>query len=91
MLCLSRVDTQHCRHVLRMMVKESIPPTEIRLSRRQRQCLLMTAEGWTADAIAVELGISTRMVRWHLRAVRERLGAVSTSQAVHLAVKRGLL
>jgi DNA-binding CsgD family transcriptional regulator len=73
------------------MVNKRIPPKDIRLSRRQKQCLLLTVEGWTADAIAVELGISTRMVRWHLRAVRERLGAVSTSQAVHLAVKRGLL
>ena len=62
-----------------------------KLTRRQKQCLELIVQGRTADAIAVELGISTRMVRWHLRAVRERLGAVSTSQAVHLALKNGLL
>ena len=51
----------------------------------------MTAEGLTARAIAAELGISIRMVRWHLQQVREKLDAVSSAQAVHHAYKSGLL
>jgi len=74
-----------------MIEKENYPVKEVHLTWRQKQCLRLTAEGLTADAISVELGISTRMVRWHMRAVRERLGAASTSQAIHLAIKRGLL
>ncbi len=74
-----------------MTVNKIFPEKQIRLTWRQKQCLQLTAEGWTADAISIELGISTRMVRWHLRGVRQRLGAASSSQAVHLAVKKGLL
>ncbi len=51
----------------------------------------MTADGMTAQAIAARIGISVRMVRWHLKEARERLDAVSSAQAVHLAHKTGLL
>lgn len=61
------------------------------LTNRQKECLRMTADGMTAQAIAAALGISVRMVRWHLKGARERLDAVSSAQAVHLAHKAGLL
>ncbi len=61
------------------------------LTRRQKECLHMTADGWTAQAIARELCISVRMVRWHLQQARDRLEAASTAQAVHNAFKAGLL
>jgi DNA-binding CsgD family transcriptional regulator len=51
----------------------------------------MVAEGHTARATAGQLGISIRMVRFHLKAAREKLNAVSTSQAVHIAAKSRLL
>jgi len=51
----------------------------------------MTAEGMTARAIAHTLGISVRMVRWHLRQAREHLGASSLAQAVHQADRLGWL
>jgi DNA-binding CsgD family transcriptional regulator len=37
------------------------------------------------------MGITVRMVRFHLHAVREKLGVISTSQAVHIAAKSNLL
>ncbi len=61
------------------------------LTPRQKQCLKMTAEGMTARAIARELGISVRMVRWHLQQARERLAATSVAQAVHKADRMGWL
>ncbi len=61
------------------------------LTHRQKECLRMTADGMTAQAIAAKIGISVRMVRWHLKEARERLDAVSSAQAVHLAHKAGLL
>ena len=61
------------------------------LTFRQKQCLLLLAEGKTAAAIALELSISVRMVREHLRNVKLRLGAISLPQAVVIAVKMGLL
>lgn len=74
-----------------MTSRENLTSQRVRLTWRQKQCLYLIAEGLTARAIAVELGISVRTVREHLRGVRETLGAVSTSQAVHLAFKKGLL
>lgn len=61
------------------------------LTLRQKECLKLTADGLTAQAIAQKLGISVRMVRWHLQQARGRLGAASSAQAVHLASKWGLL
>ncbi|NPV40514.1 MAG: helix-turn-helix transcriptional regulator [Anaerolineae bacterium] len=61
------------------------------LTPRQKACLRMTAEGMTARAIAHTLGISVRMVRWHLRQAREHLGASSLAQAVHQADRLGWL
>jgi DNA-binding CsgD family transcriptional regulator len=65
--------------------------TPVRPSLRQKQCLQLIAKGMTTAAIAVNLGISKRMVGFHLRAAREKLGALSTAQAVHLASKVGWL
>jgi len=61
------------------------------LTFRQKQCLYLLAEGKTAAAIALELGISVRMVRDHLRNIKTRLGAISLPQAAAKAVKMGLL
>jgi len=61
------------------------------LSPRQKECLQLIAQGRTASFIAFKLGISIRMVRFHMKAAREKLGAVSTPQAVHLASRLGLL
>lgn len=61
------------------------------ITRRQRECLQYIADGRTARNIAYRLGISERMVRFHLEGVRFRLGASSTTQAVYLATKAGLI
>lgn len=51
----------------------------------------MTADGLTAQAIALDLGISVRMVRWHLQQARRQLNAASSAQAVNNAIKANLL
>ncbi len=61
------------------------------LTPRQKECLKMTADGMTARAIARQLGISVRMVRWHMQQARERLQACSTAQAVYKADRLGWL
>ena len=80
------------QHVLMRHLKY---PDQIRirpyLTFRQKQCLFLLAEGKTAAAIALELGISIRMVREHLRNIKLRLGAISLPQAAAKAVKMGLL
>jgi len=61
------------------------------LTHRQRECLQYIADGHTGRSIAHRLGISERMVRFHLEGARLRLNAGSTTQAVHLATKLGLI
>lgn len=61
------------------------------LTRRQNECLRLAASGLTARAIARQLGITERMVRVHLSAVRDRLGAHSTAEAVYTALKQDIL
>jgi len=61
------------------------------LSPRQKECLCLIAQGYTASWIAHRLKISTRMVHFHLGNARVKLGARSTAQAVHLASLKGLL
>ncbi|MCD6577119.1 MAG: helix-turn-helix transcriptional regulator [Anaerolineaceae bacterium] len=79
------------QHVLMRNLKS---PKQIRirpyLTFRQKQCLFLLAEGKTAAAIALELGISVRMVREHLRNIKLRMGAISLPQAVIIAAKMGL-
>jgi LuxR family transcriptional activator of conjugal transfer of Ti plasmids len=65
--------------------------TGVTLTRRQRDCLQYIADGHTGRSIAHRLGISERMVRFHLGAARLRLNAGSTTQAVYLAAKLGLI
>ncbi|HAF62381.1 MAG TPA: hypothetical protein DCK95_08645 [Anaerolineaceae bacterium] len=67
------------------------PAKKTTLTRRQYQCLQLTAAGLTANAIAHRLEISERMVRAHLRDARLRLDARSTAEAVYLALKQNLL
>jgi DNA-binding CsgD family transcriptional regulator len=73
------------------MANNAKQPLKPRLTARQKACLRLTAEGLTAQAAARKLGISVRMVRWHLQQARARLSAVSSAQAVLLASKMGLL
>jgi DNA-binding CsgD family transcriptional regulator len=73
------------------MANLEIQNTNLYLTPRQKECLKLTAGGMTALAISQKLGISVRMVRWHLQQARQRLGAVSSAQAVHIASKGNLL
>jgi len=61
------------------------------LTRRQKQCILLLIEGKTADEISLSLGISTRMVREHLRRAKTQLDCYSTLQAAVKADRMGLL
>ena len=61
------------------------------LTRRQHECLQYIADGHTGRSIAHRLGISERMVRFHLEGARLRLNAGSTTQAVYLATKSGII
>ena len=82
---------QHAGLHIRIMAVNEAEQNPIDLTQRQKECLRMTAQGMTARAIGHALGISVRMVRWHLQQARERLQANSLAQAVHQADRLNLL
>ncbi len=61
------------------------------LTPREREILRLLAEGLANREIAAQLGLSDHTVKFHLRAVFTKLGAHSRTEAVSLAVRRGLL
>jgi DNA-binding NarL/FixJ family response regulator len=61
------------------------------LSSREREILELIAEGANNRVIAARLGISRHTVKFHVASVLAKLGARSRTEAVALALRRGLL
>ena len=69
---------------------DSLAPTE-KLSKRQKQLLVMLDRGMSNRDIAEELQLSEHTVKVHLWRLFRRLNVKSRSQASHLARTQGLL
>lgn len=69
---------------------EGAPIPDVKLSPRERECLLWIAEGKTAWECSVILGLSLHTVRCYLESARHKLRASSNTHAVAKAVKAGL-
>jgi DNA-binding NarL/FixJ family response regulator len=69
------------------------PPDEIvaLLSGRQIEILHLTAEGLDAAEIAARLGISVVTVRNHVQGCIRKLGVHSKTQAVSVAIRKGII
>ncbi len=61
------------------------------LTDREMQVLELLAEGLPNKAIGGRLGISTETVKFHVASIAGKLGAHNRTEAVRLAVRRGLL
>jgi DNA-binding NarL/FixJ family response regulator len=61
------------------------------LTARELQVLALLAEGLPNKAIASRLGISDQTVKFHVAAIIGKLGAANRTEAVRLAVRRGLI
>jgi DNA-binding NarL/FixJ family response regulator len=72
---------------------ESTPITagDTKLSKRQKQLILMLDRGLSNRDIAAELNISEHTVKVHLWRLFRRLGVKSRTQTLHFARSRGLL
>ncbi len=66
------------------------PPTET-LTPREREVLERMAEGLSNKEIAVRLSISEHTAKFHIASIMSKLGATSRTEAVTLAIRRGLL
>ena len=61
------------------------------LTPRELQVLGLVADGLPNKAIAAALGVSDETVKFHLGAVFGKLGASNRTDAVRLALRRGLV
>jgi DNA-binding NarL/FixJ family response regulator len=61
------------------------------LTSREREVLALVAEGLSNKAIAATLRISDQTVKFHVAAIIGKLGAANRTDAVRLAVRRGLV
>ncbi|MEY3502228.1 MAG: hypothetical protein RL763_296 [Pseudomonadota bacterium] len=70
---------------------EAVVIGDIKLSKRQKQLILMLDRGLSNRDIAAELSISEHTVKVHLWRLFRRLGVKSRTQTLHFARTHGLL
>ena len=61
------------------------------LTVREAQVLNLLADGLTNKAIAARLGLSDETVKFHLATIFGKLGASNRTDAVRIALRRGLV
>ena len=61
------------------------------LTRREQEVLELLAEGLPNKAIAGRLAISDQTVKFHVASISAKLGATNRTDAVRIALRRGLL
>ena len=69
---------------------DALPSTES-LTARELDVLRLVAEGLPNKAIATRLGISDQTVKFHVASIGGKLGARNRTEAVRLAIRRGLI
>ncbi len=77
--------------IARTLVTALRTPRAMRLTVREREILVLIANGNSNRAIAALLAVSERTVKYHVGEILARLGAENRAQAVALARRRGLL
>ena len=70
---------------------EELTPVDSKLSKRQKQLIVMLDRGLSNREIAEELGISEHTVKVHLWRLFRRLGVKSRTQTVYYARTHGML
>jgi DNA-binding NarL/FixJ family response regulator len=70
---------------------EELSPSDSKLSKRQKQLIVMLDRGLSNREIADELGISEHTVKVHLWRLFRRLGVKSRTQTIHYARTHGML
>jgi DNA-binding NarL/FixJ family response regulator len=67
------------------------PASAESLTVREIQVLELLAEGLPNKSIAARLGISDQTVKFHVASIAGKLNAANRTDAVRLAVRRGLI
>jgi DNA-binding CsgD family transcriptional regulator len=68
-----------------------IEPDDIELTPRERDVLVLMAEGASNKAIARQLGISVHTAKFHVGSLLDKLDATGRTDAVAHAARRGVI
>ena len=68
-----------------------IEPDDIELTPRERDVLVLMAEGASNKVIARQLGISVHTAKFHVGSLLEKLDATGRTDAVAHAARRGVI
>lgn len=72
-------------------LRQDEDPLPERLTPREIEVLELLAEGLSNKGIAEKLGVSDQTVKFHVASISAKLGAANRTDAVRLAVRRGLV
>ena len=70
---------------------DALPPLAEALTARELEVLAELAEGQTNREIAARLGVTERTVKFHVTAILAKLEAGNRTEAVRVALRRGLV
>lgn len=70
---------------------DAAPPEMPSVPKREREVLILLAEGLTSRAIAERMSIAPNTVDWHIGQLNERLGARNRQHLMVLAMRMGLV
>ncbi len=70
---------------------QSPPPARVRLTSRERECLLWAKEGKTNWEISTILSLAERTVEFHVCNAMRKLGATNRVTAIVIALQEGLI
>jgi DNA-binding CsgD family transcriptional regulator len=76
---------------LHMATVHLLEPSAGILTPREKQCLECSAKGLTVKRTAQQLQLSDQTVTFYLGRIRMKLGVSNTTEAVALAIRRGLI
>jgi len=71
------------------LVQDAGPPEE--LSPREREVLILAGQGLPASEVAGMLSITERTVAAHLTSIYGKIGARNKTEAILLALKKGIV
>ena len=71
--------------------RAALEPADIELTPRERDVLVLMAEGASNKAIARQLGISVHTAKFHVGSLLDKLDATGRTDAVAHAARRGVI
>lgn len=78
----------YCEALRKLLLKEMEIDVNTGLSRRETQCLTLTAQRYCVDDIAKSLNITARTVNFHLQNINKKLGAKNKHESVNKALSK---